>query len=62
LRDVAGNTFPAAAGQYWLGRTQPEEETARPLRGLIKLIRGTHVAVGTIAIGAEGPGSAGATP
>jgi len=47
-RDVAGNTFAAAAAGYWLARTNPEEEVARPLRGLIKLMLGTHVAVQTI--------------
>ena len=44
-RDVAGNTFAAAAAGYWLKRANPDEEVARPLRGLIKLALGTHVAV-----------------
>ncbi len=44
-RDVAGNTFAAAAAQYWLGRHNPPESVARPLRGLVKLTLGTHVAV-----------------
>ena len=47
-RDVAGNQFAAAAAGYWLARTKPEEEIARPLRGLIKLALGTHVAVKTV--------------
>lgn len=46
-RDVAGNLFAAAAAGYWLESKGPEvdEATARPLRGLIKLALGTHVAV-----------------
>ncbi len=47
-RDVAGNTFAAAAAAYWLARANPEEEVARPLRGLITLALGTHVAVQAI--------------
>ncbi len=47
-RDIAGNQFAAAAAAYWLDRAKPDEETARPLRGLIKLTLGTHVAVKTI--------------
>lgn len=47
-RDVAGNQFAAAVAAYWLGRAEPEEEVAVPLRGLIKLALGTHVAVGAI--------------
>ena len=47
-RDVAGNQFASAAAAYWLGRANPDEKTARPLRGLIKLALGTHIAVGTI--------------
>ncbi|MBN1488741.1 MAG: hypothetical protein JXA69_02395 [Phycisphaerae bacterium] len=47
-RDVAGNQFAAAAAGYWLSRANPPEEIARPLRGLIKLALGTHIAVNTI--------------
>lgn len=47
-RDVAGNQFAAAAAAYWLGRTEVDEVTARPLKGLIKLALGTHVAVKAI--------------
>ncbi|MHC4441974.1 MAG: hypothetical protein ACYTBZ_01280 [Planctomycetota bacterium] len=47
-RDVAGNQFAAAAAGYWLKRAQADEEIARPLRGLIKLALGTHIAVNTI--------------
>ena len=32
-RDVAGNTFAAAAAGYWLNRADPPEDVARPLRG-----------------------------
>jgi hypothetical protein len=47
-RDVAGNTFAAAAAGYWLKRANPPEDVARPLRGLIKLVLGTHIAVKTV--------------
>lgn len=47
-RDVAGNTFAAAAAGYWLNRAKPDDATARPLRGLIKLTLGTHIAVKTV--------------
>ncbi|HSW47426.1 MAG TPA: hypothetical protein VLM89_17820 [Phycisphaerae bacterium] len=47
-RDVAGNQFAAAAAGYWLARHEVDEKTAEPLRGLIRLCLGTHVAVGTI--------------
>ena len=47
-RAVAGNQFAAAAAAYWLGRNDPEEEVARPLRGLIKLALGSHIAVKTV--------------
>lgn len=47
-RDIAGNDYAAAAVAYWLKRTNPDEAVARPLRGLIKLALGTHVAVKTI--------------
>ncbi len=47
-RDVAGNQFAAAAAGYWLKRAQPDEEVARPLRGLIRLALGTHVSVNAI--------------
>lgn len=47
-RDVAGNQFAAAAAGYWLSRTKPEEEIARPLRGLIRLSLASHVAVDAI--------------
>ncbi len=47
-RDIAGNQFAAAAAGYWLQRAKPDEQTARPLRGLIKLALGTHLAVKTI--------------
>jgi hypothetical protein len=47
-RDVAGNQFAAAAAGYWLRRAKPEEEIARPLRGLIKLSLASHVAVAAV--------------
>ncbi len=47
-RDVAGNTFAAAAAGYWLKRANPPEDVARPLRGLIKLVLGTHIAINTV--------------
>lgn len=47
-RDVAGNQFAAAAAGYWLGRARPDEQTARPLRGLIKLALGSHIAIHAI--------------
>jgi hypothetical protein len=47
-RDVAGNQFAAAAAGYWLARHDPPEEIERPLRGLIKLALGTHIAVNTV--------------
>lgn len=47
-RDVAGNQFAAAAAGYWLAHTQPSPQVARPLRGLIRLALGSHVAVHTI--------------
>jgi hypothetical protein len=47
-RDVAGNQFAAAAAGFWLKRANPPEDVARPLRGLIKLALGTHIAVNTI--------------
>ncbi len=47
-RDVAGNTFAAAAAGYWLKRADPPEDVARPLRGLIKLVLGTHIAINTV--------------
>ena len=47
-RAVAGNQFAAAAVAGWLARTKPNEEIALPLRGLIKLALGTHVAVKTV--------------
>jgi hypothetical protein len=47
-RDVAGNQFAAAAAAWWLARSDPDPQTARPLRGLIQLALGSHVAVGTI--------------
>jgi hypothetical protein len=47
-RDVAGNQFAAAAAGYWLARTEPEAEVARPLQGLIKLALGSHAAVQTV--------------
>ncbi len=42
-RDIAGNQFAAAAAGYWLQRAEPDEDVARPLRGLIKLALGSHV-------------------
>ena len=47
-RDIAGNQFAAAAAAYWLHRSRPDDDTARPLRGLIKLALGTHVAVNAV--------------
>ncbi len=47
-RDVAGNQFAAAAAGYWLRRAEPEEQIARPLRGLIKLSLASHVAVAAV--------------
>ena len=47
-RDVAGNQFAAAAAGYWLARANPDEDTAQPLHGLIKLALGTHVAIETV--------------
>ncbi|NLX21788.1 MAG: hypothetical protein GXY55_08980 [Phycisphaerae bacterium] len=47
-RDVAGNQFAAAAAGYWLHRSKPDEATAEPLRGLIRLALGTHIANNTI--------------
>lgn len=47
-RDIAGNQFAAAAAAYWLQRSKPDEDTARPLRGLIKLALGTHVAINAV--------------
>lgn len=47
-RDVAGNQFAAAAAGYWLKRADSPEEIAVPLRGLIKLALGTHIAAKTI--------------
>lgn len=47
-RDVAGNAFAAAAAGYWLHRHDVDAKTAAPLRGLIKLSLGTHVAVKTV--------------
>lgn len=47
-RDVAGNQFAAAAAAYWLARSNPDPEIARPLRGLIQLALGSHVAIKTI--------------
>lgn len=47
-RDVAGNDFAAAAGAWWLAHARPDESLARPIRGLIKLALGTHVANKTI--------------
>jgi hypothetical protein len=47
-RAVAGNPFAAAASAYWMRRAAPDEQTARPLRGLMKLVLGTHVAINTI--------------
>ncbi len=47
-RDVAGNQFAAAAAAYWLARSNPDLQTARPLRGLIQLALGSHVAVKTV--------------
>lgn len=48
-RDVAGNQFAAAAAGYWLAHTKSSPQVARPLRGLIRLALGSHVAVHTIA-------------
>ncbi|MDM8008200.1 MAG: hypothetical protein QUV05_18835 [Phycisphaerae bacterium] len=47
-RDVAGNTFAAAAAGYWLKRADPPEDVARPLRGLVKLVLGTHIAINAV--------------
>ncbi len=47
-RDVAGNQFAAAAAGYWLAHGNPDPPTARPLRGLIQLALGSHVAIGNI--------------
>jgi hypothetical protein len=47
-RDVAGNQFAAAAAAYWLARSNPDPEIARPLRGLIQLALGSHVAINTV--------------
>lgn len=47
-RAIAGNQFAAAAAAYWLHHARPDEATARPLRGLIRLALGTHVAVKAI--------------
>ena len=47
-RDVAGNQFVAAAAGYWLARTDPPEELAKPLRGLIKLSLESHIAIGKL--------------
>ncbi|MHB8903185.1 MAG: hypothetical protein ACYC6Y_30860 [Thermoguttaceae bacterium] len=44
-RDVAGNQFAAAAAGYWLAHASPDPQTAAPLRGLIDLALGSHVAV-----------------
>jgi hypothetical protein len=44
-RDCAGNDFAAGAAAYWMKRAHPEENVARPLRGLIKLVLGSHVAI-----------------
>ncbi len=44
-RDCAGNDFAAAAAAYWMKRANPDEATARPLRGLIKFVLGSHVAI-----------------
>jgi len=48
-RNVAGNQFAAAAAAYWLARTKPDEPVARPLRGLVKLSRVSHMAVPPLA-------------
>jgi len=44
-RNVAGNQFAAAAAAYWLARAKPDEQVARPLRGLVKLSLASHMAV-----------------
>ena len=47
-RAVAGNPFAAAAAAYWMPRAHPDAQIARPLRGLMKLVLGTHVAINAI--------------
>jgi len=47
-RDCAGNDFAAGAAAYWMKRANPDDDIARPLRGLIKLALGSHVAVKAI--------------
>lgn len=47
-RDIAGNCFAAAAGYYWIEHAKPSEDLARPIRGLMKLVLGSHMAIRTI--------------
>lgn len=44
-RDVAGNQFAAAAAGYWLAHSNPPDEVAKPLRGLIALSLDSHIAI-----------------
>ena len=44
-RDVAGNTFAAAAVGYWLKDAKADESVKRPLLGLVRLMLDTHIAV-----------------
>lgn len=47
-RDVAGNQFAAAAAGYWLARTNPPDDLAKPLLGLIRLSLDSHIAIGKL--------------